>query len=244
MTTSMKKNLLHLLAIVTGIFTFGTPPSLEASVVLSLDAPGENVVLTNTQPAASGNFQFSRGGSNQFGGIAFELDSAINFNAVTFYIGNVGTGAANASISLSVIKFAELPTVPDPSPTTTEVYSYTTEYSELMALPATLTVDRYITFSFSSEVSLEAGTYGILFEFANTGSQQNIAFRSAHADYKLNDVVNFRTFIPVDGDTTYHVGDAELYFSLQSIPEPSIALLTGTGILFATRMLKRNPTKK
>lgn len=227
------------LAVATTILTFGHLANLNASITLSPTKPTNDVILTNTEPAASGSTQLSRGGNNQFGGIAFTLESAIKLDAVTFYLHAFGTGAQNAAVSFSVVKFAELPTVPTPNPTTDEVYTYTSEYSESMTLPGTLTADNYITFSFSAPVSLNAGTYGILFEFENAGSSQSINLRTVETNYTLADVVNFRTAVPATGDPTYYVSEREIYFSLHGVPEPSTALLTVAGILLTTGILKR-----
>ncbi|HWL51037.1 MAG TPA: hypothetical protein VNQ90_01280 [Chthoniobacteraceae bacterium] len=221
------------------------PHPADAAVVLSNTAPdAASILVGNSAPAGSGSIQYSRGAkTDQYGGVAFELSTAAEINAVTFFLHGFGNGASKAEVSFSIVRFAALPAVPSPNPTTVPAYPYTFEYTEVMSLP-TLSggVDegKYITFSLETPVSLSAGTYGVIFQFAGPAGSQSINFRSTSGENPL--AVTLRTTDTwVDGvitTSTYSVSPTESYFAVTgtaAVPEPSVAWLCGAGLLLGCR---------
>lgn len=183
-------------------------------------APTANVLVgSNPVPAATGSTQFKKtANTDQFGGVAFNLSSASSVDAVSFYVHGVGAGAANAMASISIVSFSSLTSDAITAP-------YTKVFSETFTMPSDVAANNYLTFSFTAPPSLQAGTYGIVFQWLQAATDESINFRAAGS---ASSALQFRTTVDKDGNVTaQEIGTAsqrELLFLVQGtsqIPEPA-----------------------
>ncbi|EIP96485.1 PEP-CTERM motif protein [Opitutaceae bacterium TAV1] len=220
-------------------------PAINAlSISQSATAPDNNVILTSgSTTTGTGNTQFNRtSNQDRYGGMAFSLLSAANLGAVTFHVASYDYKGTPAEISFSIVSFTTDITTGSAASQDFDGIPYSEVYSETMTMSSSLETDKFVTFSFSSPVALQAGTtYGIVFHWLDGTAGNAINFSSASA---ASSAQNFRTvWQRVAGTTTTTVGpgsagsgNRELLFILQSppstIPEPATyAVLLGAAAL-------------
>jgi len=204
-------------------------------------APTANVLVgSNPVPAATGSTQFKKtANTDQFGGVAFNLSSAASVDAVSFYVHGAGTGAANAMASISIVSFSSLTSEAITAP-------YTKVFSETFTMPANVAANNYLTFSFTAPPSLQAGTYGIVFQWLQAATDESINFRAAGS---ASSALQFRTSVDKDGNVTAQengtASQREMLFLVQGtsqIPEPATyAGLAGLVTLAGVVGLRRRP---
>jgi hypothetical protein len=227
--------------IIVAVSVFGIASSPAATILFTDTLPTLNVVRSNTTVSAAGNLQVRNIGATptantRWVGFGFSTTSAVSLDKVTFFIYNdiVSSGALGATMTISVVSLASLTA----SPST----PYTPLYSETATVPATYGNENYMTFDLTSSYSLAADSnYGVMVYFNSNASNRGINFtQSPSSTGGIGGVGDL--FYTTDLGATYTNTSAPLNFVIQTVPEPSTALLVllgGTYMMGVYRSRKR-----
>lgn len=227
--------------IIVAVSVFGIANSPAATILFTDTLPTLDVIRSNTTVSAAGNLQVRNIGATptsntRWVGFGFSTTSAVSLDKVTFFIYNdiVSSGALGATMTISVVSLSSLTA----SPST----PYTPLYSETATVPVSYGNENYMTFDLTSSYSItEAGNYGVMVYFNSNASNRGINFtQSPSSTGGIGGVGDL--FYTTDLGATYTNTSAPLNFVLQTVPEPSTALLVllgGTYMMGVYRSRKR-----